>query len=263
MYVNPYINEFDQSWDVYHDPFLIHTIPKCGTHFIQKVCQLMTPHNIVAYSATENMLRNVKNSDHLLRIFQPFSNSTFKLIRKYNYKVIAMVRDPRDALISHVFYMRTFAKSQNTRRDFFIVGPDFDKISLEQQIKSLIIGDSYANSYIDFYKERVGWALSPHNLAVKFEDLVSTVGGGDDQTRMNTILAIAQYINMNLSSSHLDYILANMGKDCTTEMHNGQVFQRSAIGNWKTFLNDEHKELLKQKIGKELILLGYETDFDW
>lgn len=262
-YTNRYVERFDKSWDLKHDEFMVHSIPKCGTHFIQKVVQLMTPHDIWNTSI-ENFAQHI-TPNVILRLHHVYTPQAMQMVRSLNFKTIAMTRDPRDALISHVFYMRSFKGKANaaTKRDFYTVGPEFDLISLEDQITSLIVGNDYAPSYLDYYKERLGWSLNPRNLKVKYEDLASNDGGGNDQVREKTVLAIANFINMKLSPSHLAFILREMGAPARQEVHEGKIFQRASTENWKVFLNETQKMLVKEKIGEELIRLGYEKDLNW
>ncbi len=58
-----------------------------------------------------------------MRTFQPYQDFFFQTLKDAGHKTISMVRDPRDALISHVFYMRNYPKNpngDNRKRDFFI-----------------------------------------------------------------------------------------------------------------------------------------------
>lgn len=263
---NPYISEFKESWKVaHHDRFFIHAIPKCGTHLIHTVIQLMIPYDINLFDPGLNIITDADMPNSIGKIFGPFNPLVLNAVKENDLKVIAVIRDPRDALVSHAFYMRTFAEEGPgpLLRDFFTVGPEFDSLPLEQQITSLITGDIYANSYIDFYKNRLGWALDPYSLTVKFEDLVQNKVKRGKKVRDKTILSIAQYLNMPLHKDHLKFVLNNMSIDSSKEVHDGKIFKRASTGNWKTFLTEEHKALLKEKIGAELIDLGYEKDFNW
>lgn len=263
---NPYISKFEESWKVaHHDRFVIHAIPKCGTHLIHTVIQLMIPYDINLFDPGLNIITDADQPNSIGKIFGVFDPLVFNAVKESNLKVIAVIRDPRDALISHAFYMRTFAEEGPgpLQRDFFTVGPDFDSLPLEQQITSLIIGDIYADSYIDFYKNRLGWALDPYSLTVKFEDLLGEKGGGSSRVRCKMLFSIAKYLNMPLPKEHLKFVVKNMNKAASKEVHDGKIFKRASTGNWRTFLTEEHKELLKEKIGAELIVLGYEQDFNW
>lgn len=258
---------FDRSaWQVDHDLFVIHAIPKCGTHYIQRTIHLMTNQTIINRNINQAKLAEACASNQILRSFQPYHSDLTKILKETHHKAIAMVRDPRDALISHVFYMRDFPKNpngDNTKRDFFTVGADFDELSLEQQITSLIVGDEHAQSYIDFYKERTGWALNSKILTIKYEDLLGTAGGGDDAIKRAKVIELAHFIHLDLTNEQLENVLDKMYVDYGDINADGKVFERSTTGNWRTFLTPKQKSLIKKRIGKELIRLGYAEDNNW
>lgn len=260
------INFNKSKWTIDHDLFMIHAIPKCGTHYIQRTINLMTHQQMINTNARDGTLRNSCSNNQILRTCEPYNDEVANLIKALNYKVVSMIRDPRDALISHVFYMRAFSTPSNPGdavRDFFIVGSDFDEYSLEEQITKLIIGDEQCQSYIDYYKARMGWALNKDHLMVRYEELVGAAGSGDDQIKKQKILDIAHYINLELSEEHLEEILNTMYMNFGEQQVEGKTFTRSSIGNWKNFLTPEHKKLIKERIGQELILLGYDKDLEW
>jgi len=271
----PFKNDFNNfemafiksAWQVDHDLFAVHVIPKCGTHFIQRTLQLMTGQLTVNRNLSAGKLAEACNDNKILRTFQPYNKQLSQFLKSYDHKFIAVIRDPRDALISHVFYMRNFPQNEegdNTKRDFFVVGSNFDNLTLDEQISSLINGKNGCMSYIDFYKERIGWALNPSHLTVKYEDLLSREGGGNNKVQRATVKEIAAFINLSLSAEQLENVLANMYKDFgENQLEDGRVFERATTGNWRTFLNEEHKEAIKKKIGKEMIKLGYVKDTKW
>jgi hypothetical protein len=261
--LNPFSN-FKENWGKHKQKFILHAIPKCGTHFIQRVIHLMVPKNIYVAPLSKEHIDIADNNNAILRFFEPYYPFTMAVISSTRHKVIAMVRDPRDALISHVFYMRSFAgkPGYETKRDFFEVGPDFDTLSLEDQITSLIIGDSHARSYINFFKNRLGWSLQPYNLLVKFEDLVGEKGGGSLEQQTQAVLKIANFIQLDLPADHLKYILDNMYVKFGNNSDDSN-FERSSVGNWTKYLTEKHKELIKERIGLEMIQMGYETDLNW
>ncbi len=257
---------FDRSsWQVDHDLFIIHAIPKCGTHYIQRTINLMTNQEIINRNVNVPKLTEACLNNQILRSFQPYQDALFQILKKTGHKTLSMIRDPRDALISHAFYMRTFANrpGDKTKRDFFTVGNDYDNLTFEQQIDSLIKGSEYSNSYIDFYRDRLGWALNPESLTVKYEDLVGNAGGGNDKIKRAVVLKIAEFINLDISDKKLQFVLDNMYVDFGEINLDDKVFEHSSIGNWRKFLSEKQINLIKKKIGKEIIQLGYEKNNNW
>lgn len=262
IYHNHFVDTFDPSWNLQHSPFFIHAIPKCGTHYIQRIIHLMTPHDIYVGNLTQKHFLEASRNRGVVRTFEPFNKQAEQFARRCYLKMIAMVRDPRDALISHLFYMDAL-KDRGKNRDFFVIGNGFDDLSLDERITALILGDGETMSYIDFYLARIGWATKTNSLTVRYEDLVGDEEGAN-QKKIRTIKGIAKHINLDLSEDHLVFIINNMysrgKKDPEAE---GKIYERASSGNWRTFLNETHKALLKAKLGDVLIDLGYENGYDW
>lgn len=261
VYHNPFMESFDPAWSSEHSNFFIHSIPKCGTHYIQRIIQLMLPQDISLGEVSYKNLQAVNDKGAILRSHGPFSLAGQEIAYRANFKCVSMVRDPRDALISHLVYMDTF-DHHVARRDFFVVGPGYDDLSLDDKITTLINGGNGTQSYIDYFVARIGWSLTPTSFMVRYEDLI-----GDDEVaqynKMNTILNLAAFMGLDLSIDHLSFVIENMyvkRKDIEKE---GIVYERASSGNWKEFLNEDHKRLLKDKIGQILIMLGYERDYNW
>lgn len=257
---------FDKSnWENAHDLCIIHAIPKCGTHYIERTLHLMTDQTIVVNNITTENLQNACCRNQLIRIFCPYSVAQADLLKNARHKIIALVRDPRDALISHAFYMRTFAdrKGEKTKRDFFTVGEDYDTLSFEEQITSLILGGKHSDSYLSYYKDRLGWALKKESLTIKYEDLVGLAGGGTDELKHKAVIKIIDYIHLLISEEKTQYVLDNMYVSFGEKALDDKVFERSSIGNWRKFLSETQIKLIKKKIGKEIIQLGYEKNNNW
>lgn len=270
-YYNPFLEEFDSSWKVQHDPFVLHAIPKCGIHFIQRILQLMLPKHIYTSGTcvSSSKLESLDMEQMILRLYSPYNPECMKRMLQTGHKIISMVRDPRDALVSHLFYMRSFP-SQEKQRDFFFVSTEFNNLPIDEQIHALIKGNIHSQSYMKYYKERLGWALSGNCMIVKYEDFVGDVGGGSDARRSMVLKQLADFLNMHISLDHFAFIQKNMyaviqyntkgGQDLGPERND---YHSASIGNWKTFLKEEHKVLLKERIGQALIDLGYEDSMEW
>lgn len=245
------------SGRVTHDPFVIHAIPKCGTHYIERVIALLVEKSVFNRELSDESLSVSENTNRILRIFSIYEHSAMSLLINREYKVIAMHRDPRDALISLLFYMRSYA-GKGKKRDFFTVGENFDSLSFDDQLSALILGSNGTESYTKLYKSRIKWTLNSWSLPVKYEDLI-----GDDDQKVRTIYEIADYIGMELTPEKLQYVLDNMYKKDQDITQDGKVFTRASSGNWRVFFKPEHKKIFKKKLGDLLIKLGYEKNSHW
>jgi len=249
--------------EINHDHFIIHSIPKCGTHCLERAITLLTDKLVLSGGYSPELLDQAEQLNKIVRIHQAYDKPIVKALKKRNYKIISMSRDPRDALVSVLFFMRRL-KDRGLQRDFFKVSADFDTMSLDEQLAALITGTHDMQSYLEYYQNRAGWILDNYSLGIKYEDLVGSEGGGDNRIQQNAIIKIANYIHMPLSDEKLNFVVSNLyqkiGRDAEQD---GKVYMRSEVGNWKTFFNAEHKKMFKQRCGKLLIKLGYEKDLNW
>lgn len=244
-----------------HDLFIIHGIPKCGTHFIRKTILFMTDRTFSPGIIFVAHLEDAFYNDKILMTTQPYAEKAAEILQENHHRVISLIRDPRDALVSQAFYMRSFPGQ--SKRDFFVIGPHYDDLTLDEQIFSLIYGSEHSPSYVDYYMERVGWALNPNHHVVKYEDLVGSDGGGEDERKLACLKGIADFIHLDATQEELEKVANKIYTNFGEVSHDHRSYKKASAGNWKEFLNEEHKAALKKKWGNLLIDLGYEETNDW
>lgn len=249
-----------------HDDFIVHVIPKCGTHFTHRIIELLTDVPMGLSPTSIQGIQQAEANKLPVRIFGPYDPLLEMYLKKKHIKILTVYRDPRDALISHLFYMRSFYQNNpqiGLKRDFFQVSARFDQLTFDEQLTLLITGADDMTSYLDFYISRIKWTFSDLALGLKYEELVGSQGGGSDKKRAAAITNLANYINFTLSQEKLDYILANMYVKKEDVEQEDKTFVRASIGNWNTFFNENHKKLFKKRAGKLLVQLGYEKNDKW
>jgi Sulfotransferase domain len=246
-----------------HDKLIIQSIPKCGTHFLQKTITEITEKPTFNNTGTmEENLTEADKEEKILRISCPFNMELANIFSKKGYKLICIYRDPRDALISLVVYMRSF-KGEGVKRDFFEVVPNFDSLSFSQQLASVMSSNERQKNYLHYYFARINWHRLPFAYGVKYENLVGSQGGGDDRWQLNEILKIAEYIHTPISLEKGKEIASKIYSSQGKEIIEGKEFVAGKIGSWKKFMNPKHKEHFKLKFGDLLIKLGYEKNDNW
>lgn len=268
--------------NVKHDPFVINAIPKCGTHLIGNCISLMlnktvdegydyvseknyTPEKAKKYLA---FLKSLKTSPIIHKTHMPFFPAIEKTLRKSGLKSVFIIRDPRDAIVSLLFYMEAkFKNSKNrNRRDFMTIDSDiYDKLSLDEKITALMTGSCCTN-YLELYlKPFVGWAHTDCSFVVKFEDLIGVKGGGTYEKQLNVINEIASYLNVQLSPTELAEITecTNMYETPLVQNSLGTSYIKGQIGSWDLYFSESNKKLFKKLLGKQLIELGYEMNNNW
>lgn len=247
-----------------HDKFLIHTIPKCGTHFLENVIKEMTGKSTITSQELpfSSRLDTTEMNKKILRFNLPFNRELAKEISRKRYKLLCIYRDPRDALISLVVYMRSY-KGQGQERDFFYVIPEFDDLSFDEQLISVMTSEKKPLNYFSLYFARLNWQLLPFALGVRYENLVGSKGGGDDVQQLKEIMNIAEHINLSLPVKRAREIASTIYHSSGKEMIDGIEFVHGKVGSWKRFMKPVHKEIFKERFGEVLIRLGYEKNNNW
>ncbi len=169
------------------------------------------------------------------------------IFRQCNVKVIFIIRDPRDILVSHTHFL---AK----KRDFFLY-PLFSKHSFEERILITLKGghyrevNIYLNSFRAVLENALHWFSCDNCLVVKFEDLVGDKGGGDKNKQLRAIENIIKFLNINI-----DFNIEEIAEKLYGGTH---TFRKGKIGSWKEELSDKLVKEVHKNIGDLITKLGY------
>ena len=161
-------------------------------------------------------------------------------------------RDPRDVVVSHVFYV-TEMESRHVHHAYYQSLPDFDA-----RLKVSILGRPNADVEFPNIAERftpyLGWLDQPQVLAIHFEDLI--------QDRVQTLNRIIDHflVSVPLRTSR-QLILESL--ESSINPNKSPTFRSGKTGEWKKHFTDEHKQIFKDIAGDLLIKLGFETNLHW
>lgn len=163
-------------------------------------------------------------------------------------------RDPRDIVVSHVFYVTEMAPHHAHYQYYNEKLKNFD-----ERLKVSILGRPDAGiefpdiaKRFDLYR---GWLDRPQVLVLRFEDFVhnrrETIGRVVDHflKRVDTLPASRDQI--------INALEANINPQRSPTFRSGKT------GEWKKYFKDEHKRLFKDVAGDLLVQLGYEKDNNW
>lgn len=164
-------------------------------------------------------------------------------------------RDPRDIVVSHVFYV-TDMESNHVQHKYFSSLPD-----LNTRLKVSILGRP--DSDVEFFdigtrfKAYSGWLDGTNVMQIHFEDLIND--------RMLTLNRILDHLLSRVGTSALratrEQILDSL--EASINPTKSPTFRSGKTGEWKKYFTDEHKRIFKEVAGDLLIRLGYEKNNDW
>lgn len=245
---------------------LINSLPKSGTFLLRRALNLLPDFNsrwsYHGLDAKEpNLYRKIKKirqgqyaSGHLY-----WSEQLTDLLVTNNIRTVFIIRDLRDVAVSLAFYL-TKKKSQHRLQKYFA-----SLESNDRRIMEVILGADgqlYSDcpgkkSLGEFGMAFLPWLDEPNCLTVRFEDLIGNAGGGSDKKQRESLQAIVNHLNINLSPDETTQLSQKLF------FKKSRTFRKGTIGDWLNWFNAEHKKVFKELAGEALIEFGYEDGYDW
>ncbi|MDR3647104.1 MAG: sulfotransferase domain-containing protein [Candidatus Babeliales bacterium] len=221
------------------------SIPKCGTHLLKETITFLTKkkykHCSHFKSGREDHLPTFDPSKEFIFWHIPYSTYASNSLTKQNFRSIFLYRDPRDQLISYIFWVIKDPSQipfSQTKKLYPFDWNDFLTILIQ--------------NVNEFYKSYIPWINSPNVLSVKFEDLISK----DKNIQINTIKKICSHIKVKPTED----LISNCYKETFGK---AGTFREGKKGAWRKYFSKEHVHLFKKHAGQLLIDLKYEKDFNW
>lgn len=256
-------------------PFFLLSIPKCGTHLVQKMLVLLTRKvpiepawflkSVGAYTFYEDAPRANAEADYIKfeKIMAGMAgNNEFacshlnfsQFFQKFyeknpQYQPIIIVRDLRDACVSLVYYQWNEIETA--------IGPS----SFDQKLKWVIAGNYGITRFpiLNIKKnarEAAQWKQCPEALFIKFENLVGPEGGGSTNYQVKEITSTANMLGIPINQTLIAQISANIFGTRGPPVVNG-TFRSGQIGSWKKHFNKEHVKAFRKHLGDYQKILGY------
>ncbi len=167
---------------------------------------------------------------------------------------VFVYRDPRDMIISHVFYATEMFQDHGMHRYYT------ENLGTMEQRINAAIGGVTENGFelksvwarYDAYK---GWLSQPEVLCIRFEDLRL-----DQDGAFNGIL---DYLEENgFQSKTTRQRAIDILGDAIAPQKSG-TFRKGKPGGWREHFTQMNVDFFKQSTGDLLVELGYEQNDDW
>jgi len=161
-------------------------------------------------------------------------------------------RDPRDVVVSHVFYV-TDMEARHVHHEYYRSLPDFNA-----RLKVSILGRPDTNiefpNITDRFAPYLGWLDHPEVLSIHFEDLI-----------LDRDATLTRIMNHLLSRASLPTPRRMILDALETSINpkKSPTFRSGKTGEWRKYFTDEHRKIFKEVAGDLLIKLGYEKDGNW
>jgi hypothetical protein len=245
-------------------------MPKSGSHLIIQVLQglpKLGPFVNPGFPPANRSEDNSKQSDEVvlanLKRMQPgdigygYVNARqpfISLLTQTGRATIFVYRDPRDMIISHVFYA-TQMHTGHGMHQYYAESLKTMEARIEAAIRGVEVPGSELSPIRSKYENYLGWLKQPEVLCLRFEDLILN--------REETLGRLLDYLEtrgarLTVSRSQAVESL----KQAITPQKSG-TFRKGQPGNWREHFSDINKAIFKESTGDLLIRLGYETTYDW
>jgi len=167
------------------------------------------------------------------------------------WATVFIYRDPRDMIVSHVFY----ATEMNSRHGMHAYYTQ-KLSSMEERINAAILGVSEPGFELASVRQRYnsyrGWLDQSNILCLKYEDLVL-----DRESSLGKLLDYIQTRGFQISMPRSDAIHTLMN---FIQPKKSGTFRKGIPGNWRDIFTDANKTTFYQATGDLLEDLGYERD---
>jgi hypothetical protein len=162
-------------------------------------------------------------------------------------------RDPRDMLVSHVFYATDMHEGHGLHA-YYQTLSDFD-----ERLKVAITGIDRDGLYmVDVRKRYEGvfaWLEQPAVLCIRFEDFIH-----QREQVLNAMLDQVEKTGYRLPTPRAQALAILLE---TVQPKKSKTFRSGKTGEWKKYFKEEHKALFKEVAGDLLVRLEYESSNDW
>jgi hypothetical protein len=206
--------------------------------------------------SSENIVHNLKRMKYgdirygYIHAEEPY----LSILTNNNRATIFLYRDPRDLLVSHVFYATEMYKGHGMHQYYTKV-----LSSMEERINAAIQGVVEPGyelpSVVKRFEYYLGWLSQPEILSLKFENLIL-----DRDTTLGRLL---EFLETRGFSANIERKTAINLLGKSVEPQKSGTFRKGIPGGWREYFSEANKSMFKQVVGDLLIKLGYETDNNW
>jgi len=270
----------------YQHRILINSIPKAGTHLVSTLLNNLGfyykrpvlerglknhPLNLLYFKLSQTcliglgqpqkvklqtikyLLKNTRRGTFKLGHI-PYQPEIVELLSQLHYKIIIVIRDPRDIVVSQIHYYLDHPKH-------YLHSYYRNKNSIKEQIILAITGIQGDEDWITYgitkkFHLISNWMKEPEVLTVRFENLIGPQGGGISVLQKDWISKIADFLEIPMNPFTASEVGSRLfGK--------GITFRSGQIGSWKYYFDTDLKKIFNEEAGKLLVQLGYEQDLTW
>ncbi|HJW89582.1 MAG TPA: sulfotransferase domain-containing protein [Anaerolineales bacterium] len=245
-------------------------MPKSGSHLIFQVLQGLTrigPFVNAGFPPVNRSEDNRKLPDRAIlanlarlqpgdiaygyiQARQPFLSA----LDRTGMATVFVYRDPRDMLVSHVFYATEMHPGHGLHRYY-----TQSLTTMEERLNAAIRGVQEPGAELSGVSEKyaayLDWLTQPWAFCLRFEDLILE--------RDRALTCLLDYLQSRGFTPQLDRAVAVEALKAAIQPRKSGTFRKGQPGNWREHFTPANKQLFKELAGDLLVRLGYEQDHNW
>lgn len=218
---------------------------------------------VIAIDSDSPFFVGVQSVQRILELVQPgwfamghlpYSAPLARLVEQLSLKMIVVIRDPRDVVVSHANYL--------ARKSTHYMNPLYKALTPKERIMTSIEGVTSTSSHpaLCNIRERfdgiIAWNAHPNAYVTRFEKLIGPQGHGSREAQLSDLRGMLRHLGLEMTDNRLRMI--------TGRIYGGtRTFTRGQWGRWRADFDEDHRQACKELIGDLLVELGYEQDLHW
>ena len=157
-------------------------------------------------------------------------------------KVLYLLRDPRDVMISYYFYQKGFIEKNEERVK------NFDNEDFSRFLKKNLAG-------YKTYTER--WLKSEYEIkVVRYEEMKNAYEATLESIQSYLQLPVRMPIH-EVKDKYVDNFRSVDGFTDVLKGNNMDFYRKGIIGDWKNYFDNNHLSIVNDMIGELMVELGY------
>jgi len=246
---------------------LANSLPKAGTHLLTQLLAALPDmrfsgeHLTLAdartrhredWPALRRRLARVRTGQYA-SAHLPAAPEIVEMAGDLGYRAVFIVRDPRDVVVSDMFYILGFPEHPLHDALHRVPTPELRLEAMITGMPGTRAGLPLMEPLADRLDAYLGWLTAPDAVVVHFEDLVGPKGGGDEAAQLAAIDRVARHVDRPLDDAGLRRLADQVWSPRSS------TFRKGAIGDWQTHFTDRHRDLVEHAAGAQLARLGYRS----
>jgi hypothetical protein len=224
------------------------SVPKAGTHLVERLLCLhprmyrplvstLHSHNVERYGGLSSILNRLRPGGILITHLH-YSEEVNNLLINSGVKVIVVIRDPRDIVVSRAFYV-----ARNPAHHYYKYAVN---LSLKERLYRAIVGDP-EHGYLSIRQTLewfAGW-LETEYFLIRYEQVL------DDSHRSHVVRDLFVYLGIPLSDKYVAHISQRAISNTSP------TFRKGSSGEWRQHFDQELFELFLRTCGDLMERYGY------